>query len=493
MSHSRYLLRQLKRTIRMPHARLDYEIQNSAGALKRRRRTIFVGLSVALGFSVTAQSVSAEAEQQLDIHPPYDAIAQSSEPGVGWQNSPFLQGTPPPITSWGDVEEEDKEPKNPPPPPIDAEYTIASGDTLRRVMAKFGISKEEAGRAIKALSKTFKPRRLKPGHRLNLQIQPPVPPNTQKSLVSIDFTADAKTDIALIRDGKGGFVAQRHDRVLGRRLAFGAGNIRSSLYQAGTDEGIPPAALINLINVFSFDVDFQRDIKRNDKFALLYERLTDETGTTADIGPVIYARLKLKRRDIKLYRFKLKNGKVDYFDPKGQSVKKFLLSTPTDGARISSGFGRRRHPILGYSKLHKGVDFAAPRGTPVYAAGDGVIEVAKYFGSYGNYVRIRHGKQYKTAYAHLKGFGRGIRSGIRVRQRRVIGYIGTTGRSTGPHLHYEVIYKNRHVNPRGVRIPTGITLKGKERKRFKVERRRIDKSVAAQRKRNALEAKKDDS
>lgn len=461
----------------------------SDGTPRRWRDALVAGILLAMAGSVAARA--QEPPETTPGNPP--EAGYSGEPGVGWHNSPFLQGEPPPITSWGDIEEEDNEPKNPPPPPVDAEYTIARGDTLRGVLAKFGVAKQEATNAIKALSKTFKPRHLKPGHRLILQFQPAVPPETQKPLLSIDFTADAKTDIALIRDGKGGFVAQSHDRELGRRLAFGAGTITSSLYQAGTNEGVPPAALINLINVFSFDVDFQRDIRRNDKFALLYERLTDETGTTANIGPVIFARLKLKRREIKLYRFKLKNGKIDYFDPKGQSVKKFLLSTPTDGARISSGFGRRRHPILGYTKVHKGIDFAAPRGTPVYAAGDGVIEVAKYFGSYGKYVRIRHGKNYKTAYAHLKGFGRGIRSGVRVRQRRIIGYIGSTGRSTGPHLHYEVIYKRKHVNPRGVRIPTGITLKGKERKRFDTERRRIDKAVTAQRKRQKEAAKEDAS
>lgn len=419
-----------------------------------------------------------------------DLKVSNAEPGVGWHNSPFLRSESPPITSWGDPEDEEKAPRTPlTPPPIDAQYTIASGDTLRRVLAKFGIDRDEAARAIKSLSKIFKPRHLKPGHRLILQIQPPLPPETKKKLVSIDFTASAKTDIVLIRDGKGGFVAQRHNRELGLRLAYGGGTITSSLYQAGTDEGIPARALINMINVFSFDVDFQRDIQRHDQFALFYERLTDETGTTAEIGPVIFARLKLRRRDIKLYRFKLKTGKIDYFDTKGRSVKKFLLSTPTDGARISSGFGRRRHPVLGFSKLHKGIDFAAPRGTPVYAAGDGVIEVAKRYGSYGNYVRIRHNKQYKTAYAHLKGFGRGIRSGIRVRQRRIIGYIGSTGRSTGPHLHYEVIFKNRHVNPRGVRIPTGIKLAGKELNRFQAERKKIDRSMVSFREKNAATAK----
>ncbi len=413
---------------------------------------------------------------------PEDLQKTKGEPGVGWHNSPFLQDTPSPIKSWSEIEKENKEFTIPPPPPTDAVYDIKKGDTLRGMMSSYGISKDEITKAIRALSKTFKPRHLKPGHRLFLQILPSPLPSNPNSLVSLDFAANAKTDIALIRDGKGGFVAQRYARVLGRRLAFGAGTITSSLYQAGESEGLPPAALLNLIDILSFDVDFQRDIRVNDRFELLYERFTDETGSTADVGPVIYTRLELKRRNIELYRFKTNARKVDYFDTNGRSVKKLLLSTPTDGARISSGFGRRRHPILGYTKIHKGIDFAAPAGTPVYAAGDGIIEVAKRFGSYGNYIRIRHRNSYKTAYAHLKAFAKGVRSGISVRQRRIIGYIGSTGRSTGPHLHYEVIHNKRHVNPRGVRIPTGVTLKGQELKRFNSERQRIDTIIAAQRK-----------
>ena len=412
---------------------------------------------------------------------PRDLQKTQGEPGVGWHNSPFLRETPSAIKSWSEIKKEKTEFTILPPPPTDAIYDIKKGDTLQGMMSSYGISKEEINKAIRALSKTFKPKHLKPGHRLFLQILPSPLPSEPTSLISLDFAANAKTDIALIRDGEGEFVAQRYARVLGRRIAFGAGTITSSLYRAGHSEGIPPAALLNLINILSFDVDFQRDIRVNDRFALLYERLTDETGSTADVGPVIYTRLKLKRKDIELYRFKTNASKVDYFDTNGRSVKKLLLSTPTDGARISSGFGRRRHPILGYTKLHKGIDFAAPAGTPVFAAGDGVIEVAKRFGSFGNYIRIRHRNSYKTVYAHLKAFAKGIRSGVRVRQRRVIGYIGSTGRSTGPHLHYEVIHNKRHVNPRGVRIPTGVTLNGPELKRFNSERRRIDKLIAAQR------------
>ena len=456
-------------TIKIPKACALFNKAKSKSSLKMRHRWLLIHILV----WITAVPSG--------IAQPSDSQKTQGEPGVGWHNSPFLQETPSPIKSWSEIKKENNELTIPPPPPTDAIYVIKKGDTLRGMMSSYGISKEEIAKAIRALSKTFKPRHLKPGHRLFLQILPSPLPSKPASLISLDFAANAKTDIALIRDGKGKFVAQRYARVLGRRIAFGAGTITSSLYQAGYSEGIPPTALLNLINILSFDVDFQRDIRVNDRFALLYERLTDETGSTADVGPVIYTRLKLKRRDIELYRFKINGKKVDYFDNNGRSVKKLLLSTPTDGARISSGFGRRRHPILGYTKIHKGIDFAAPAGTPVYAAGDGVIEVAKRFGSFGNYIRIRHRNSYKTAYAHLKGFARGIRSGIRVRQRRIIGYIGSTGRSTGPHLHYEVIHNKRHVNPRGVRIPTGVTLKDRELKRFNAERRRIDKVIDAQR------------
>ena len=430
-------------------------------------------ITLVIGITTASRTLQATDNVKKDF--------EGSEPGVGWSNSPFLQDEPPKNKSWSDILEKKGDSKKIPPPPIDEVYVIKKGDTLRGALSKYGISKKEIARAIKALTIAFKPRHLKPGHRLAMQILPSSLNNKHPSLISLDFRVDAKTDIALVRNNEGKFVAQRHNRVLGRRIVFSAGIITSSLYETGQREGIPKAALLNLIKILSFDVDFQRDIRKNDRFAILFERLTDETGTTAEIGPIIFTQLKLKHRDIKLYMFKLSSNEIDYFDANGRSVKKLLLSTPTDAARISSGFGPRRHPILGYTKLHKGVDFAAPAGTPVYAAGDGVIEVAAPNGSYGNYIRIRHSNRYKTAYAHLKAFARGIRSGVIVRQRRVIGYIGSTGRSTGPHLHYEVIHNSKHVNPRGVRVPTGAILKASELQRFKGERERIDKIVAIQR------------
>ncbi|MCK5275569.1 MAG: M23 family metallopeptidase, partial [Alphaproteobacteria bacterium] len=214
------------------------------------------------------------------------------------------------------------------------------------------------------------------------------------------------------------------------------------------------------IRIFSWDVDFQRDIRKGDGFEVMYERFFDDNGELAHNGEVVYASLTLSGKRHAVYRHILKNGDVDYFDEKGQSAKKALMRTPIDGARLSSGFGKRKHPILGYTKMHKGLDFAAPRGTPIYAAGNGTVNYAGKKGGYGNYVRIRHNGTYQTAYAHMSGIARGVRKGKRVNQGQVIGYVGTTGRSTGNHLHYEVIRNGKFINSRRMHLPSGKALKG---------------------------------
>ena len=220
-------------------------------------------------------------------------------------------------------------------------------------------------------------------------------------------------------------------------------------------------------------MDFQREIQPGDRFEFFYETFHDDRGALAKTGKLFYGRMRLSGETVELYRHELANGEWDYYNAKGKSVRKALLRTPIDGARISSGFGKRRHPILGYTKMHRGVDFAAPRGTPVYAAGKGVVEYVGRKGAYGKYVRIRHDKTYKTAYAHLSRYGKGVRKGTRVSQGQVIGYVGTTGRSTGPHLHYEVIKKGRQTNPRKVKLPSGIQLQGKDLARFQLAREEI--------------------
>jgi len=211
----------------------------------------------------------------------------------------------------------------------------------------------------------------------------------------------------------------------------------------------------------------------------MFDEYRDEDGRMAKTGNISVAEMVLSGQKIRLHRYKAKDGFVDYYSATGQSVRKALLRTPIDGARISSGFGRRRHPILGYTRMHKGLDFAARRGTPIYAAGDGVVDFAGRKGGYGKYVRIRHTGTYKTAYAHMHRYGKGVRTGRRVRQGQIIGYVGSTGRSTGPHLHYEVHKNGRQVNPRSIKLPSGRKLKGRELTAFKTYRVELDRDYAA--------------
>ena len=366
-----------------------------------------------------------------------------------------------------------------PPVAVDSQVTIRRGDTLKAVLTRAGIPGSDAEQAIRALKKVYDPRQLKPGIELFLQIQPPADKDGKASLISIDFIAGPEKDVSVINEGGRQFLAEVYNRTLTPQLAYGRGTIESSLYLAGTRASVPAAILTNLINLYSFDVDFQRDIQPGDAFELSYEILNDEAGTPVRNGDILIASMTLSGNTMILYRFKTESGFNDYFDETGQSAQKSLLRTPTDAARISSGFGRRRHPVLGYTKIHRGVDFAAPPGTPIYAAGDGVVEKAGWAGGYGKYVRIRHNGAYKSAYAHMRQIARGVKVGVRVKQRQIIGYIGATGRVTGPHLHYEVIRNGRQVNPQTVRLPAGNRLKGAELARFKETVSRLKEKLVA--------------
>jgi murein DD-endopeptidase MepM/ murein hydrolase activator NlpD len=245
------------------------------------------------------------------------------------------------------------------------------------------------------------------------------------------------------------------------------GVIDDSLFLSAYREGLPNSVIVNMIRIFSFDVDFQREIRKGDRFEIFYERKMSEDGRRVEEGNILFARLTLRGKPISLYRYKpAKALFADYFHDTGQSAKKALMRTPIEGARLSSYYGKRKHPVLGYTRMHKGLDFGAPTGTPIMAAGDGIVERASRYGAYGNYVRIRHNGTYKTAYAHLSKYGRGIKAGRRVKQGQVIGYVGATGRVTARHLHYEVLVNGKQVNPLRLKIPTGITLKGTDKKKF---------------------------
>ena len=257
-----------------------------------------------------------------------------------------------------------------------------------------------------------------------------------------------------------------------------SGEIQDSLYLSAQRRGSVPGDVTDrLIRLFSWDVDFQRDIRRNDRFETLYEEVSRWRMIESQVkGELIYAGLTLTRQaDRRLSVLPRMAAFKTYYDQRtGAALRKFLLRTPIDGARLSSHFGKRRHPVLGYTKMHKGTDFAAPRGTPIYAAGSGRIEKAEPYGGFGNYIRIRHSDTWSTAYAHMHNFAKGIRPGVRVRQGDVIGYVGTTGRSTGNHLHYEVLKNNKQINPMKMKQPPAASLKGDELIAFKRERDRID-------------------
>ena len=243
--------------------------------------------------------------------------------------------------------------------------------------------------------------------------------------------------------------------------------ITNSLYSDGIKNNIPNEILIKLIKLFSFDIDFQRDIKKETLVSISYEKTNVENQSDYSFGDIEYARIEIKNNTLEYFKFLTNDGIIDYFNRDGKNVKKSILKTPLDGAKLSSNFGMRKHPISGYTKMHKGIDFAAPIGTPIYAGGNGVIEFVGTNGGYGKYIRIRHNNEYKTAYAHLNNYKKGISKGVRVNQGDIIGYVGNTGLSTGPHLHYEIIYQNKQINPLTLKLPSGKILEGEELKRFK--------------------------
>ncbi len=377
-------------------------------------------------------------------------------------------------------------PKNPAEiPAVHVPLHIGRGDTLAGLMTGAGVSRAESQAAITALARQFNPRRIKKSHRIAVTFRPPAAGSPQAAepgigrFLGLTVEPDFETAIVVERNPKGGFKASTIEKTLKRTPARAEGVIENSLYLSGRKAGIPNRVLVELIRAYSWDVDFQRDIRRGDRFEVMYERLYDENGKPVHAGDIQYARLTLSGKRHPIYLFTARDGTRDYFDEKGQSARKALMRTPIDGARLSSGFGRRRHPILGYTKLHRGVDFAASRGTPIYAAGNGTVQRAGRNGAYGNYILIRHNGRYSTAYAHMKGFARGVGRGKRVTQGQIIGFVGSTGRSTGPHLHYEILAGGRRTNPMKVKMPSGKKLKGDELEDFLVARSVLDDQFAA--------------
>lgn len=349
--------------------------------------------------------------------------------------------------------------------PLQTVLAAKDGDTLVDLLLKAGVDRAEAVKAVEALSEVYDPKALKVGQPVTVTFERPSHGIGSGPFRAVTLQPDPSRQVSANR-AEGGFAVRETKRHEIRQLARYSGTIKGSLFESATAEGVPTAILVEMIKAFSYDVDFQRDIQRGDKFEVMFERFVDNHGQTVRDGQIQYANLILSGEAMPIYRYVDAAGRADYYNPKGESVRKALLRTPVDGARISSSFGMRLHPILGFSKMHKGVDFAVASGTPVMAAGSGTIEMAGANGSYGYYVRIRHDARHSTAYAHLSRFAQGIRTGRHVEQGQTIAFSGATGRATGPHLHYEVLVDARQVNPLSVKFQSGNKLAGSELQKF---------------------------
>jgi murein DD-endopeptidase MepM/ murein hydrolase activator NlpD len=354
---------------------------------------------------------------------------------------------------------------------------VKPGDTLIELLVDAGATQADAYAAVTALEPAFSPRELKPGQSIALTFAAAQPDalmeNASFQLVGLQIAPNAERDVQVNRSFDGLFTVMEIEHPLQQTSVRGAGTIDSSLYQAAVDAGVSLTALTEMIRAFSFDVDFQREIQPGDAFEIVYDLYLDENGEVVKTGDVVYASMTLSGETIELYRYTPSSGIWDFFNPNGESVRKALMRTPIDGARLTSSFGLRTHPTLGYTKMHRGVDFGAATGTPIYAAGDGTIDRIGANGGYGNYIRIRHNSEFSTAYAHMSAFAKGLHKGDRVRQGDIIGYVGTTGRSTGPHLHYEVMINGEQVNPLDVKLPAGEKLAGADLEGFFASRNQI--------------------
>lgn len=360
---------------------------------------------------------------------------------------------------------------------------IARGETLAMMLSRAGAPWQDINAAVASVSPIFNPRRVRPGQSITVYFEPK---GGEATLTGFSFRSDPGASVTVSRLWDGTFSARQILTPVTYEVARVAGAVDGSLYESALKLGATDREVAQLSDIFAYDVDFQRDIHPGDGVELVFERFRDDEGRTVKTGDLLFVSLDVRGESKSFYRFKRRDGDTDWYDAAGRSARKALMKTPINGARLSSGFGMRRHPILGYSLLHKGTDFAAPPGTPIMAAGDGVIVRAGGFGSYGNYVRIRHSDGYETAYAHMSRFGRGIRPGVSVRQRQIIGYVGTTGRSTGPHLHYEVLLRGQQMNPMNLKGKTGSNLDARDLAAFKEERARVD-ALRISRQRNTAE------
>jgi len=353
-------------------------------------------------------------------------------------------------------------------------YVIKNNDSIEKILKNYNIKNED----IKEISIKLKEKKLSniySGRKLSLIYKKLE--NNSNTVVNLVYPVSNTSSIE-IRKTQDNFIVNENILQLYKKEVVVRNIITNNLYSSAVNVGVEPNIIVEFARIYGFEVDFQRDIRKGDWFEILYEKFEDDNNKVRDTGKIIYASMYVNGEEINLYNFKYKNDE-EYYDIKGKSITKSLMKTPINGARLSSSYGMRKHPILGYNKMHRGTDFAAPSGTPIMASGSGTITRARWCGGGGNCVKIKHNSTYETIYAHMKAFAKGIKEGRKVRQGQIIGYVGSTGMSTGPHLHYEVVVNGKKVNSQRLKLPSGKTLKGAAREKFELERIKIDLKLSS--------------
>ena len=353
------------------------------------------------------------------------------------------------------------------------DYVINNNDTVEKILKKYKIRNEDIN-VINVKLKEKKLSNIYSGRNLSLIIKKLN--DGTNTVINLIYPINNTTSVQ-IRKSQNEFLVKENILQLYKKEVVVKNTIKNNLYTSAVESGVEPNIIVEFARVFGFEVDFQRDIRKGDWFEILYEKFEDDNNRVRDTGKIIYASMYVNGNEINLYNFNY-NNKEEYYDIKGKSITKSLMKTPINGARLSSSFGMRKHPILGYNKMHRGTDFAAPSGTPIMASGSGTVTRARWCGGGGNCVKIKHNSTYETIYAHMKAFAKGIKEGRKVRQGQIIGYVGSTGLSTGPHLHYEVLVNGKKVNSQRLKLPSGKILKGVERKQFELDRIKIDLKLA---------------
>jgi len=349
------------------------------------------------------------------------------------------------------------------------DHKIQSGETFDKILQNYNIDKKEIIEIKNNLGKKINLNKLNTKQIIRFSVD-----QTNNKIKEFTFQISNTEKIYLTKNNQNDKFNQKIILIkLNKKIIYKENIIQQSLYKAATDQNIPANSIIEFARIYGFQVDFQRDIRKQDKFQIMYEVYLNEDKKIIETGEILFANLKLSGQDNSLYYFD-KKGSEGHYDKNGKSVQKALMKTPINGARLSSSFGMRKHPIDGFNKMHRGTDFAAPKGTPIMASGNGIIKKVGWCGGGGNCIKIRHNSTYETIYAHMSKFARGIKNGVRVKQGQTIGYVGSTGKSTGPHLHYEVIVNGKKVNSQKLKLPSGKILKGKERKLFETNKIKLD-------------------